>query len=182
MLKKTESWTRRQFAGGLAAIGAGAAAPIAAPALLLAQNQSPAKSPSERIVMGAIGIGGRGTEDFEVAPGRPSRADGRQLRHPSGPPRIHQEYDRCGAGQQRLQDVQRRAGVAGPARYRGGANCDQRSLALPDVHLGRRGRQGYLLRKAPLADNRRELRTGRDRPSLRPRLPGGLPSGATFPT
>jgi predicted dehydrogenase len=64
-MRKTKGpLSRRQFAGRLAGIGAGAAVPMGAPALLLGQSAA-APPPSDRIVMGAIGIGNRGSQDLK---------------------------------------------------------------------------------------------------------------------
>src|SRR5690349_6022840 len=64
-MRKTKGpLSRRQFAGSLAGIGAGAAVPMGAPALLLGQSAA-APPPSDRIVMGAIGIGNRGSQDLK---------------------------------------------------------------------------------------------------------------------
>jgi predicted dehydrogenase len=64
MLKTKGSVSRRQFAGSAVGMGVGAAAPLVLPETL--RGQSPPAPPNDRIVMGAIGIGGRGTEDLKV--------------------------------------------------------------------------------------------------------------------
>lgn len=63
MSRPSGSVSRRQFAAKAAAIGACAASPIVNPGALRAQSPTP--PPSDRIVMGAIGIGGRGMEDLK---------------------------------------------------------------------------------------------------------------------
>ncbi|MCX6619714.1 MAG: Gfo/Idh/MocA family oxidoreductase [Acidobacteria bacterium] len=67
MSDSSKSVSRRQFAVGAARVGAYAAAPVivAGPALGQSASQTAAVPPSDRIVMGAIGIGGRGTDDLK---------------------------------------------------------------------------------------------------------------------
>ena len=63
-MQRDNKLSRRQFLKGTAALGAAVAAPMIIPASALGRGGKVA--PSERIIMGGIGLGGRGTFDLNA--------------------------------------------------------------------------------------------------------------------
>ncbi len=84
----TKKLNRRQSLKTVAAAGAACFMPTIIPASALGRGG--AVAPSERIVLGGIGLGARGEFDLKLdaaRKGRPVRGD---LRRTEGPPRGHQ--------------------------------------------------------------------------------------------
>ena len=118
-------------------------------------------SPSERITMGAIGLGGQGMhnlksfltfDDVRVLAVCDVDADHLQTAKEDG---------RCRLRQQGLRRVQRFSRGPRSRRPRHGADRHAGPLARDPRHRGRQGGQGHLLRKADLADDRGRPGRGR---------------------
>ncbi len=166
---------RRECLKTAAAAGAACFMPTIIPASALGRGG--AVAPSERIVVGAIGIGSRGEYDLNWMLKRVGRAIRRDLRCTQGPSRRRQAQDRQAPRQLRLSDVSRDARVPGhPSRYRRDLDGHGRPLARPGGDHGDEGRQGRLLREALVHDHRRGPRSGGDGAAVRADLPDGRPA------
>ena len=168
MSDKKTNLSRRAFLGRTAAL---AAVPYIVPASVFGRDG--AVPPSERIVLGGIGIGNRGTQ-------RPATGCCRKRTCNSSRPATRRSSDakrsRQHGGhplrQQRLPVVRRHPRVPGHADgYRRGPEHHRRPLACAGRHHGHAGGQGRVFREALGHDDRR--RPGRR--GNRPALPADLP-------
>ena len=106
---------RRDFLKGLAG-GVAAGFPAIVPSCALGRDGYVA--PSEKIVMGAIGVGRQGSGDMRAFPRPAGRAHGRDLRRPAGDPRAWRNSRQYQVWRHRVRDVQRLPRAAGAVRYR----------------------------------------------------------------
>ena len=177
----TARLNRRQCLKSVAAAGTALFAPTIIPASALGRGG--AVAPSERIVLGGIGLGARGEFDLKWMLAREGRPVRRDLRRPEGPPRGHQADRRQALRQLRLPDVSRDARVPrDPAGHRRGLDRHGRPLALPGDDHGDAGGQGRLFREALVHDDRRGPGRGRDGAAVRADLPDRRPAARARPT
>ena len=171
----TAGTTRRQCLKTAAATGAAMMVPTIIPASALGRGG--AVAPSERITLGAIGIGSRGEFDLGWMLPEPdvqfvAICDARKERREAVKKIVDKQVR-----QQRLQDVPGDARVPGhPHGHRRAADRHRRPLARHGDDHGDAGGQGRLLREALVHDDRRGPRGGRDGPALRPDLPDRHPA------
>ena len=169
--------SRRQFLQTAGAAGAAAlAVPYFVPASSLGADGRAA--PSERIVMGGIGIGNMGGGDQGAFLGRNdvqyvAVCDVRGPHATGAKGKVNARYQ-----EQRLQGLQRFPRAAGPPRHRRRARGHARSLARDHGDRGLPQRQGRLLPEARDADAPRRAADGRGGPALRPRGFRRQPAGA----
>ena len=167
MSDKKPTLSRRAFLGRTAAA---VALPYLVPASVFGRDG--AVPPSERIMLGGIGIGNRGTHDLQLDAAGAGRAVRGDLRPAEAASRGRQEARGHPLRQQRLQAVRRHSRVPGhPHRHRRGPEHHRRPLARPGGHPGDAGGQGRVLREAVGHDHRR----GPGGRGHRPALPADLP-------
>ena len=156
---------RRDFLKAAAATAV--ACPYLIPGSALGADGRPA--PSERIVMGGIGIGNQGRGDQEAFLGR---SDVQYVAVCDVNERVRnsrRERRQQTIRQQRLQGLQRLPRAAGPHRYRCRALCHARPLACDRGDRGLPPRQGRVLPEARDQDPPRRPADGCGCPALRPR-------------
>ena len=163
------------FTGGgflKTAVQAGAvlAAPWVVPGAVLGKDG--AVPPSERIMLGGIGIGNRGSYDLGCFLGEPdvrfvAVCDVKAVRRAGG-----QEDGRRQVRQPGLRDLSRPPRAAGPQRHRRRADRHRSELARHGRDPGGQGGQGRVLREALHEEHRPEPGPGRDVPPHGPGLPG----------
>ena len=147
MSKKATQLPRRRFLKtALSAAGAAVMAPTIIPSSALGLDG--AVAPSERIVVGGIGIGNRGTYDLGCFLEQKdvqfvAVCDVKEARRTAVKKIADEKY-----GNRELRDVSRLSRAAGPQRYRCGADRHRTELARHGGDERGQGRQGHVLREA----------------------------------
>ncbi len=171
MSKQVTKLHRRGFLQTAGSAAGAALAPMFIPGSVLGKNG--AVPPSERIVVGGIGIGNRGTYDLgcfleqkdvqfvAVCDVKEARRDRRQ------------EDGRRALRQSELRHVSRLSRAAGPQRHRRRADRHRPELARHGRHDCGQGRQGHVLRKALHQEHR-------SKPACWPR-PSAAPAASSRP-
>ncbi len=171
MSKKAAQLHRRRFLKSAAtAAGAAVLAPTIIPSSALGLDG--AVPPSERIVVGGIGIGNRGKYDLGCFLEQPDVQFAGRLRRQGSPSHRDQETCRRKVRKSKLQNVSRFSRTARSIGYRCGADRHRSQLACHGGHDRRQGRQGSVLRKTVYEEHRSEFGPGRNDAPHGPRVPG----------
>ena len=161
---------RRRFLKTALSAGAAVMAPQIIPSSALGRDG--AVAPSERIVVGGIGIGNRGTYDLGCFLEQKdvqfvAVCDIKAARRTAVKKIADQEVR-----QSELRHVSRFSRTARPQRYRRGADRHRTELACHGRDERRQGRQGHVLREALHEKHRAKPDTGRHDAPHRPRVSG----------
>ena len=171
MSDKVVHLSRRRFLRAAAVSSALVAAPQLIPASALGKDG--AVAPSDRIVLGGIGIGNRGTYDLGCFLPQPDVRFVAVCDVKAVAPRGGQEAGRSSQVRQpQLRHLSRSARVAGPQRHRRRVDRHRAELARHGRDPGGQRRQGRVLREALHEEHRPKPGAGRDVPPHGPRLPG----------
>ena len=173
MSDATLGLSRRRFLQAVAQVGAMSALPPLTAATALGKGSVP---PSERITLGGIGIGHRGTYDLGCFLEQPDVQVGGHRRREGRPPHRRQGHGRRQVWQSGLRRLSRPARAAGPRRHRRRADRHRSELARHRGQPGGQRRQGRVLREALHEEYRPKPGAGRDLPADRPGLPGRHPA------
>ena len=167
--------TRREFLTRSMVAASALALPYGVPASVLGRNGT--VRPSDRIVMGGIGLGGRGSSDLQWTLNESdvqwvAVCDTRKGQRLAAKKAVDAKYGNtdCVAYADMRQLLAERNGC----RCR--ADRHRRPLARAGVGSGHAGRQGCLLRKARVPDDGAGADGRRDRPPLRPDLSNRRPA------
>ncbi len=162
--------SRRGFLKRSAGAGLAAAGFTILPSSALGRDGHVA--PSERITVGGIGIGNRGTYDLGCFLEQKDVQFVAVCDVKKVPPRRGQENRRQASRQQRLRTVSRLSRTARPQRYRRRADRHRAELACDGRDVRRPGRQGHVLREAVHEEHRAEPDAGRNDAPHGPRVSG----------
>ncbi len=169
MSKNVTQFNRRGFLKGSVAAGAAAMAPMIIPSSALGQGG--AVAPSERIVVGGIGIGNRGTYDLGCFLEQKdvqfvAVCDVKEKRRVAVKKKVDEHH-----GNQNCAMYRDFRELLGPQRYRRGADRHRTELALHGRHQRGPRRQGHVLREAVHEEHLAKPAAGRDDAPHGPRLP-----------
>ena len=170
MSKKAAPLHRRRFLKTALSAGAAVMAPTIIPSSALGRDG--AVAPSERIVVGGIGIGNRGTYDLGCFLEQKDVQFVAVCDVKEDPPRGGQENRRRKVRQRELRHVSRLSRTARPQRYRRRADRHRPELACHGGDERRQGRQGHVLREALHQEHRPKPDPGRNDAPHRPRVSG----------
>ncbi len=167
---KTKVPRRRFLKTAVSTAGAAVMAPTIIPSSALGRDG--AVAPSERIVVGGIGIGNRGTYDLGCFLEQKdvqfvAVCDVKEKRRGAVKKIVDDQLR-----QSELRNLSRLSRTAGPQRYRCGADRHRTELACDGRDDGRQSRQGHVLRKARHEEHRTEPDPGRHDAPHRTRVPG----------